>query len=305
MDKEKVKIRKLMLMSPEYYDRIKKRPQIPINLLDIEKGFLDIFKEKNLSSTQKLALYNNLFTVTMNAKNKILHLPSGKNSVENDIEKKPTTVETSSSPFKEEKSTQTERRLVYRRKAQDDTFLPAAASSPIKKVPEETLPPALSFKLPSVKNLFIENAKDDEDQEEYFGNDAQVLNVPLKQNFEANDEIDLSGEKQSFLENLRRASGVKTIDTRDFSFKNFEDPAKGYVLARNKASNDLLTIEKPSQKRPSKRSTKSRAAANDPESTPKAKRAKKNPTRVDTPIPPSDFPSAWATYERHRLRGDQ
>lgn len=63
MEKERDRVEKLIVLQPHYYKKLLDRFSPPPFLLNMEKRFIDILKNKKMSSEQKLAMYNEILTI--------------------------------------------------------------------------------------------------------------------------------------------------------------------------------------------------------------------------------------------------
>lgn len=254
-------------MTPEHFKRIQTAPSsspiLPSSLLKIEENFLKILTSKNLSTPQKLALYNNALF----------------NSKKNNGG--PTTV--------------INNRLVQNSETQTESVLPPP---PLKKVSSETQTSNDVFNTSSQTSAFMDTPlKRMDTTDDFFLADSSSpkLNRQLfsaargnerrQSLFDEMNEIDLSKEKDDFIEKIKSASGRKDFDLRDITVQNMSDNEKDYAIIHDQVSGDVLTVEKPPKRREEANST--------------VKRTRIRP-RVDYAA--KDFPSSWSTYEKTYLQ---
>lgn len=63
MDKERDRVQKLIVLQPNYYKKLSNRISPPPSLLNVEKRFIDILKDKRLNDSQRLFLYQDILSV--------------------------------------------------------------------------------------------------------------------------------------------------------------------------------------------------------------------------------------------------
>lgn len=244
MEKEKSKIRRLVLMSPEFYETLKRRPNVfSKDVLEVEKIFLSIFQSNKLTKPQKLALYNNLFNLRVNRGEKTKKDQEEKGST-------PTIPAPSSNVSKETVENDGER---GEEEGTDFSkvgrFSPRLSSSFNDAIINDAkwdrvFRPSTSFKggENSKKPLYLTDVLGEDVYE-------RSVNDENKTNESSVPELDMSEEKRSFIENIRRQSGIPNIDLRDLSFRNMDDFDKDFATVRNINTEDVFTVEKPSAKR--------------------------------------------------------
>lgn len=215
MEKEKQKIRKLYLVSSDFYNQLNSRIPKPPNLLGIENDFFKIFQNSKLSPTEKMLYYNNLLKIHQNARN----------SVPIEQKRDVQTQATNSTEF----ATQTEKYKSKKRGRRSRESTPYSSFMETVDESSETVVPAEDFR----NQFFKENIYDN----------LPINEVPAIP--EEDEAMDLSAEQESFLNTLKEQSGNPDASFRDFSFKHMDNPNKSFAIARHKKTNDTLTLEKP------------------------------------------------------------
>lgn len=129
-------------------------------------------------------------------------------------------------------------------------------------------------------------------------------NVPLNAetlSAENSEMMDLSEEKESFLNNLRKETENSKVDMRDFSVKNLSDDEKSYAIVRNLRTNEVMTVDKPKTLK-----KKRRKSLSDGEPSTSQGRKSFSPLKTrrqregaDRPIQEGKW---WIAYEHKRIR---
>lgn len=267
MQKQSDEIRKLILLSPEFYKQLSKKIAVPSKLLDVEKSFLKILSNKNFTTSQKLALYRHLLMIQANSKNKSQPAP-----IEKVQEKK---VEP---PAKESTASQT--RFIFKKDGATET---EPEPLPVSSTPKKVQNPFL--------DLF-------EDQNYHETSQFQQLlpdQLPRPSNSSTDksiqiisddDTLDLSGDRKEFLQDIRNEFEDPKLNFQDISIKNL-DTSKDYAIVRNLHNDDIVTITKPDRKK---------------KTTPKKKLSKLPITPRSSTDSRQSTSKKWATYESQRLK---
>lgn len=233
MEKQKSKVHRLMLLSPDFYQKLQyNRSPIPSDLLEIEKKFLLILNANNLTTSQKLVNYKNLFTIALNAQNHSKTIdenllkeisnknPDSKAAMTSKIESIEAQTMAPPKQQQQQESIATQTRFIGKRESGNDpmeleSFEPKQTSSPLK-------------------------------DDKLAGNNNQRKFEDI---YEADkDNHDFTYEKDAFLENLRIASEKEgEIDLNDYSIRYLTDPTKEYAMVRDRKTQDIMTVEKPKQ----------------------------------------------------------
>lgn len=224
MDNYKLKVRKLLLISPDNYRRLQKSNNtFPSNLLGFKKKFSKISQNDKLSDTEKLNHYNTLFTMEHNPKNLRTHFRN-----KQDTGMQSESVKTSNSS----QTNNTKKQDGSTSPADDAYFSPEAASSAnvsrnVKFQPPQQTPPG---------RLSVD----------HFFNPNLYSNLPLKDTNEneSQHEPDMSAAFKEFVENIRKESGNDNVDLRDYSIGDMNN-SKDYVVMRDKNAETVLTVDKP------------------------------------------------------------
>lgn len=122
-------------------------------------------------------------------------------------------------------------------------FHPSIHSSPIRdndsdnKISKETKARILnSFVFPQLKESIFETSVP------AIGN---VIDYDNDKDFESETDVDISKVKNSFLRRISEAAGKNIDDVRDLSIGKVDND-KSFVNVRNRDSNSIYTVEKPS-----------------------------------------------------------
>lgn len=219
MEQEKQKIKKLVVLSPEFYKKLLNEKHNTLeNLLEPEEAFMKIFNNKSLSKLHKLALYNNIFKMfTLHGKNNSENLVNSvETQTDNVMDPEIKVQSSSSSPFSND----------FNRYSRSFT----RQSTPIKSSSKDES----SFK----RNSFPLN------EESIYEN-----SFPVSKKFESESDseyFDMSKEKKSFVERIKEQTGEKNVSFTPYLVnKKFEDPNLSYFDLINKNTDDIHTVHKP------------------------------------------------------------
>lgn len=294
MEKEKTKVRKLMLLSPEYYDSLNKKNALePPPLLKIEQQFLSILQDPTLTTTQKLLKYNNLFIINFNTKH---------HSINSSFPNRP-----------REKGVQTyddddDDELIHDRKkikmdsrdiqtsniAQSSNFTqnfsPLSNSSEKAHSISSFISPTTSQHHSSV------NTSPSHPMEKITEN--LYPNIPkLKPNerFLGFDAIDISKFQTDFFNNLSEQFDDHNLNVKDYNLEHLEDHNKSFVKATNTLTHQHAIVEKPLEMiRFQKRFAKPTKEKANQTTSPKTRAQKKNA------VARKNSSKNWTNYESSR-----
>lgn len=260
MDKDKVQVRKLMLLSPEYYNQLTTDAPKMSDLMDVEKRFLLILRDRKLTTAQKLAHYNNLFKISFNGKHHSINSSFPNNPAKQEPAKKET------------RETQTDIQgngFVYNNKnytstgAQTRTELKRNKSVGTDALNEsEYGSPQTSFK-PTGHSSAATSPIEPRSSNQFFLPNIYE-DVPLLQpgeHFQDSIEVNASANNNKLLEDLRSASDNSKAELNDFDLMNLDDSNKSYIVATDRATGSTVTIDKPENLGLSRRQVKRKMQA--------------------------------------------
>jgi len=310
MDKQKLNVRKLMLLSPDYYSRLRNsHSPFPRQPLKIEKKLLRILHNQGLSTDARLNLYNTLFTSEFRNRN-----------LATQFRNKTGTGTQTTFPLAASTQTSIPKVMSTQTSAADDTVFSPKTSSSANVT--QSSPANEAF----IKSIINEDDENDLDASEP-SNQANFLNQPNPSNqfFDSNlyNNLpslnntqygpDMSLAFQEFVNNIRRESGRHDIDLNNLSVRGLDDSTRDYAIVNNKENNEVLTVEKPTisvtgqtatgqMKKPSPKRTRSgKVRLSNPPQRRKPYDSNKPSMSAETSsgMSTGDFMKQWESYEQN------
>lgn len=203
-----------MLVSPKYYENFFNIEKSLSDLMDIEKHFIEILRNKNLSPQQKLLKYHNLLIVSQNAKSM------------NNL-----------SQFNLEEENQEKSKVLNHYSSH---FTPNFMSSPHSEVISQNTSLTPSQTKKSTFTSFHTNINSPEKEAIHeISSDFSPNSIAKHEK----SEPDLSLEKKKFIGEIENKD--RNTDLRDLSIHGMEDENKDYVMIHNKNKNTVYPVSKP------------------------------------------------------------
>lgn len=112
------------------------------------------------------------------------------------------------------------------------------------------------------------------------------------------DEIDIDGEKDSFIRNLQKATKDDDIDMRNYSFRNMSNPFNSMVFAHDLRDGTEYLVPKPSAFRKDLEKKRKKGEIPKKKDSPKRLRSK---TQAELKRQSNTFKPQWDSYEKWRL----
>jgi hypothetical protein len=273
MEKEKLKIKKLMVMSSNFYDKLLNQA----NDSNPEELVVKIFKSSKLSPAHKLSVFNNLIKI-LKAYHKLEFTSLQKDVTHSvltqtdpelkDIQEKSELQDTrddflisnnnhstpnkTSKEFTNKDLPTSESHFFESLSSEDDsrrTILSESLAEIIKKGAPSQKPVAQSKSVSTSFSNFnpipnVARHSTSAIKENYFENipeQNKKLSVTLPQNM----ELDVSEEKREFVDNLKEQLEEENISFKNFLVRNFDDGDRSFADLIDMRSNDMHAVKKP------------------------------------------------------------
>jgi hypothetical protein len=292
MNSERSKIKKLMLISPEYYNKLLKLRQKNIdyeNQTPSAAVFKNILNDPKLTQTQKLIILNNIYNIALNSlNNQTVRLNPNKTMSSENLNPK----------LSNTNHSYTDLQIVDEQKPNlpfIDSYEAShyETSTPIKNDSNELFHPKSDI----VKDIYADDSK----------------------------EVDLSNEKKIFVNEIKEQLRNDDINLNDLSIRQLDDPSKSFAIVRNRVDDDVALVEKPNvvvsrkrQQQSNKKSsidkasklTKKRLDFSNLQTVKKLKTRKqkqdiRDVIQDDLNNPTHNFISQWTSYSSDRLSKKQ
>lgn len=272
-------IRRLILISPETFERFLNSIPLPAHITDIEKGLIDIIRDETITASQRLFL---LYTIiTKNALKSNVNFQSNTKNAEmntesiNLFENTPprsqppgitsqgvqtkTILKKNKATDMEHTSDKIEREGQMRSFVNDEEAFPSLSKSfeiekrRKKQVKSNTT--RLNGGTQRVKEDFFTSSPHEKTQEDIeqqqqqqqrsvyeINGDDDDLNVFTN----SNPGPDIESEAASFLKNLQEQTQEKEIDLRKYEFRNLDNPNVSWVDVMARDGSMQTIVKKPS-----------------------------------------------------------
>lgn len=281
-EKPSKEFRKYLIVPTEMYRKMHSGIINESRLSDFERKMLEILRDKNLSTTQRLKFYQQL-------------LFARSKKPEPEVKKKVTTREI---------GIQSDNL-----NGESFEFANAAVGDELRRFST----PLKAFKNPQVDDVFItpETNFGPPNQEEYFerlpsspsATPVRKIIPPFRrlkkisyQESDDDDELDTQKERLHIINELKRQSSTPFENLDDFEFKGLENESKPYFTAINKLTNEQILIEKSDAVQKKQNSSKRKSKLS--KSSTEANRLKQQ-TNISPPTNRSGIKRVWNAYKQN------